>query len=207
MMGDGAYLSMADELQAFSTLANNGAKLPQTLIISAKLNGKAKVLGVEASRQQAIKQDTAYIINDIMSDPNASYLPGSCDATSCKNLADGGYKFQRYQGWKFAVDDGITNNGFDAIMGSWSSKYAVISWVGNHSRDQNVLQYGVTNEQLTIPLTRGLMEAAHNGKTSSNWPKPADIKTLPAYVLTTHIHYGDIEPSPTTDLYPSWYKQ
>src|SRR5262249_47180955 len=38
-----------------------------------------------------------------------------------------------------------------------------------------------------------------------NWTEPSDMKTLPAFVVRNHIHYGDIEPSPTNDLFPSWY--
>jgi hypothetical protein len=38
-----------------------------------------------------------------------------------------------------------------------------------------------------------------------NWVQPADIKVLPSFVQRTHIDYGDEEPGPSTDLYPSWY--
>jgi hypothetical protein len=33
------------------------------------------------------------------------------------------------------------------------------------------------------------------------------VQTLPAYVVRTHIGNGSVEPSPTNDIYPSWYKQ
>lgn len=141
-----------------------------------------------------------------MSDPNASYLPGACTATDC-TASD--YKFQRDDnGWHIAVDSGTTSNGFDAIMASWSTKYTVVSWVGNHARNQDIsAPQGVSGETLTEPLTRGLMEAAHANLAPIAWAQPGDIKQLTAFVLTNHIHYGDIEPSSATDLYPSWYKQ
>jgi hypothetical protein len=50
------------------------------------------------------------------------------------------------------------------------------------------------------------MEYAHNGLTPVNWQQPSDIKVLPAFVIRNHIHYGDVEPSPSKDLYPSWYQ-
>lgn len=207
-IGDGAYLTLADETHALSTFADGGREVPQTTIVSAQLNGKSKTTWKDPTGRQVIRPDTAYIINDIMSDPNASYLPGGCTDTTCTDSSDAAYKFQRDNGWHFAVDPGITNSGFDATMASWSTKYAVVSWVGNHARNVNISsRTGTASEVLTTPLTKGLMEAAHNGLTPTLWPKPSDIKTLPAFVLTNHIHYGDVEPSPATDLYPSWYRQ
>jgi hypothetical protein len=52
-----------------------------------------------------------------------------------------------------------------------------------------------------------MMEAAHANLKPVNWIQPSDIKTAPAFVVHNHIHYGDIEPSPSNDLYPSWYVQ
>lgn len=202
-MGDDAYLSLADEVHALSTFANNGKEVPQAAIVSIKLNGAVLSAWHNPAGKQVIRPDTAYIINDISSDPNASYLPGSCTSAACTD-----YKFQRYKGWHFAVDTGATNNGFDASMASWSSKYAVASWVGNHNETTDLsAPKGTSTEYLTEPLTRGLMEAAHSNLAPHNWLQPKDIKTLPAFVITSHIHYGDVEPSPATDLYPSWYKQ
>lgn len=202
MLGDGAYVTLADELHVLATFANNGARVPQTTIYSVKLNGNTKTAWHAPQSQQVIKKDTAYIINDIMSDPNASYLPGSCDADDCSADANS-YKFQRYDGWKFAVDNGTVNDSNSGNMASWSSQYAVISWVGNHARNQKL---NTSVEQLTTPLTKGLMQAAHDNKTADNWKQPSDIKVAPAFVLNNHLHYGDVEPSPSTDLYPNWYK-
>jgi hypothetical protein len=60
---------------------------------------------------------------------------------------------------------------------------------------------------MTEPLTRNWIEGALSDlhTTPVNWTQPSDIKVLPAYIQTTHIHYGDVEPGPSTDLYPSWY--
>lgn len=207
VLGNGAYLSLADEVHALSTFANDGRVVPQTAIVSVRLNGRTVSAWHDPTGQQAIRPDTAYIINDILSDPNASYLPGSCTAGSCTSLSIYGYKFQRYNGWHFAVDTGATSNNFSAVMASWSSKYAVASWVGNHAEDKSLsAARDASGETLTEPLTRGLMAAAHHNLAPRNWQQPADIQTLPAFVTTTHIHYGDVEPSPSEDLYPAWYK-
>ncbi|MDB5171081.1 MAG: family penicillin-binding protein [Candidatus Saccharibacteria bacterium] len=201
-LGDGAFITLADELHVLATLANNGSKVPQTTIYNVRLNGQAKANWRQPAGQQIIRPDTAYTLNDIMSDPNASYLPGSCDAANCASGAND-YKFHRYNNWKFAVDPGVTNDGYTGNMAGWSSRYAVISWVGNHARSKPL---NASVETLTKPLTQGLMQAAHLGQTPENWKQPTSIKTLPAYVLTNHVGLGDIEPSPATDIYPGWYK-
>lgn len=204
-LGDSAYLSLADEAHALSTFADNGKEVPQTPIISVTLNGNVKTEWRNPAGKQVIQPDTAYIINNIMSDPNASYLPGVCTATTCDQQ---GYKFQRDNGWDFAVDAGYTTDGLGALMASWSTKYAVVSWVGNHEENVNLLAAkGTSSEPLVEPLTRGLMEAAHANLAPVTWAQPSDIKRLPAFILTNHIRYGDVEPSPATDFYPSWYKQ
>lgn len=205
-IGDGAFLHLDDHVNGLSTLARLGQAIPRTYILQVDdASGKAIYKWTQPKAKQVIKADSAYIVNDMLSDPNASYLPGSCNATTCTPLSRGGYKFQRDNGWHFAVKTGTTNDGYDGLMTSWSTKYAVVSWVGNHYRNVNLGRYGASMEQLTEPLTRGVMEAAHEGLKPVNWTAPADIKTGPVFVLRNHIHYGDIEPSPSTDLFPSWY--
>ena len=71
---------------------------------------------------QVVRQDTAYIVDNMASDPTASYLPA------------GFYKWQHYNGWDSAVKTGTTNNSFDGLMMSWNTQFAVGSWVGYHTR-------------------------------------------------------------------------
>lgn len=203
-IGDGAFLHLDDHVNGLSTLARLGVAIPRTYILKISDSaGKTVSQWTQPKGKQVIKADSAYIVNDMASDPNASYLPGSCSATNCTSLSRGGYKFHRDHGWHFAVKTGTTNNGYDGLMTSWSTKYAVVSWVGNHTRNKDLRS---SMEYLTEPLTRGMMEAAHANLAPVNWVQPPGIKTLPAFVITKHIHYGDVEPSPSTDLFPSWYQ-
>jgi hypothetical protein len=51
------------------------------------------------------------------------------------------------------------------------------------------------------------MEYAHTGLPAVNWQQPAGMKSLPAFVIRDKVSkYGEIIPSPSTDLYPSWYQ-
>ncbi|HEY5667642.1 MAG TPA: transglycosylase domain-containing protein [Candidatus Saccharimonadales bacterium] len=206
-IGDGAFLHLDDHVNGLSTMARLGYAIPRTYILKiVDANNKTLFSWTQPKGKQVIKQDSAYIVSDMAADPRASYLPGSCTDTNCTRLSQGGYKFHRFNGWRFAIKTGTTNNGFDGLMTSWSTQYAVVSWVGNHMRNRDLSATGASMEQLTEPLTRGMMEAAHANLKANNWKQPADIKMMPAYVLTKHIHYGDEEPSPSPDLYPAWYQ-
>lgn len=203
-IGDGAFLHLDDHVNGLATLARQGQAIPRTFIMKiSDASNKTIYQFKQPKPNQVIKQDSAYIVNNMASDPNASYLPGSCSATTCSKLSAGGYKFHRDNGWNIAIKTGTTNNGFDGLMTAWDTQFAVASWVGNHTRNQNL---NTSMEYLTEPITRPMIEAA-NATISKpvNWTQPADIKTAPAFVVRNHIHYGDIEPSPSADIFPSWY--
>lgn len=204
-MGDSAYLYLDDHVNGLSTLARLGVAIPRTFILQIDdSSGKSIYQWQQPQGTQVINKDTAYILDDMASDPRASYLPGSCTATSCTPLSSFGYKFHRYNGWHFAIKTGTTGAGFDGLMTSWSTKYAIVTWVGNHTRN---VPLNATMETLTEPLVRGWMEYAHRGLTAVNWQEPSDIKTLPAYVLSNKIsRNGEQIPSPSTDIFPSWYQ-
>lgn len=201
-IGDGAYLKLDDHVNGLATLARNGTAIPRTYIISITNSANKNIKVRSYPSKQALRPDTAYIVNDMASDPRASYLPGSCSETNCTPLGSGGYKFHRYNGWKFAIKTGTTNDGYDGLMTSWSSKYAVVTWVGHHTRHVTLR---TSMETLTEPLTRGWMEAAHKDLKAVPWQKPSGIKSVNAFVMRKHIHYGDIVPSPTQELFPAWY--
>ncbi|HEY5442593.1 MAG TPA: transglycosylase domain-containing protein [Candidatus Saccharimonadales bacterium] len=206
-IGDGGFLHLDDHVNGLATLAREGQAIPRTFILQITDSaGKNVYQWKQPVGKQVIKQDAAYIVDNMASDPNASYLPGSCTATTCRLNPLAGNKFQRYNGWNFAVKTGTTNDGFDGLMTSWSTQYATVSWVGNHTRNVDISKKtGTPMEQLTEPLTEGMMAAAHDGLKPVNWTQPKDIKVAPAFVVRNHVHYGDIEPSPSTDLFPSWY--
>jgi membrane peptidoglycan carboxypeptidase len=198
-IGDGAFLHLDDHVNGLATLARLGKAIPHTYILKiTDASQKTLYQWKQPLGNQVVKADAAYIVDDMASDPNASYLPGSCSTYTCY----GGYKFHRYNGWHFAVKTGTTNDGYDGLMTSWSTKYAVVSWVGNHTRRVNL---NTTMENLTEPLTRGWMEYAHQSLKPVNWTQPSTVKTASAFVVRNHVHYGDIEPSPANDLYPGWY--
>lgn len=204
--GDGAYLHLDEHVNGDSTLARLGQTIPNTYILKiTDAAGNLVYQWTQPKPTQVVRADAAYIINNILSDPRASYLPGSCTATTCTTLAQGGYKFQHYNGWDIAVKTGTTNEDYDGLMTAWTTQLAVDSWVGYHTR--NIALTAGQMEYLTEPLTRTLLEQGLDSLNIKpvNWTQPSNIKVLPAYVQRTHLDYGDQEPGPSTDLFPSWY--
>ncbi len=205
-IGDGAYIHIDQQVNADASLARLGQTLPQTYILSVQdASGKTLYKWTQPKPVQVIRPDAAYIIDNILSDPRASYLPGNCTATYCTPLSAGGYKFQHYNGWDIAVKTGTTNYNFDGLMTAWTTQYAIVSWVGYHTRNR-ALTAGQM-EYLTEPLTRTWMTQALDSLNMKpvNWTQPSDIKVLPGFVQRTHIDFGDQEPGPTDEIFPSWY--
>lgn len=194
-IGDGAYLHLDQHINGVASLARLGNAFPNTYILSiANASNKTFYQFKQPKGTQVIRQESAYILNNMASDPSASYLTGS-------------YKWHRYKGWNTAIKTGTTNDSFDGLMMSWNTQYAVGSWVGYHTRNKALTTF---MENLTIPLTRTMMEyALDNVHTAPvNWTEPNGIQHLPAYVVRNKLSSnGEIVPSPTTDLFPSWYKQ
>lgn len=197
-IGDGAYLHLDDHVNGFASLARLGSAMPNTYIHSIT-DAKGKPVALKKREaKQVVRQDAAYILDDMASDPKASYLPAS-------NICNGLCKFHNYNGWKFAIKTGTTNDGFDGLMASWSTQYAALTWVGYHTRTKAMTG---NMETMTAPIVRNWMQAAHDKLNVKpvNWTAPTGVKSLPAFVVRNHIGVGSVEPSPTNDLFPSWYQ-
>lgn len=190
-IGDGAYLRLDEHVHSQASLSRLGKNVPQTYILKIDdAQDKSVYEWKQEKGEQAVRPDTAYIIDNILSDPNASYFPA-------------GNKPQRYGNWKFAMKTGTTNDGKDGWMTGYSTKYAASVWVGYHTRHKVMSGF---METMTQPIWQGWMRGAHNGVEAKDWERPSDIQELPAYVIRTHVGIGSVEPSPATDIYPSWYK-
>jgi membrane peptidoglycan carboxypeptidase len=202
-IGDGAYLHLDQHVNGLATMGRLGQSIPQTYILKI-FDGRSSSKPFyqwkqpkkgDAGVKQVVRPDSAYIVDNMASDPNASYLPA------------GYYKWHNYGGWKTAIKTGTTNNGFDGLMMGWNTQYAVGSWVGYHTRNKPL---SGAMELSTTPLTRGFMTAALDslkGKTQPvNWEEPRGLQHQAGFVVRSHVGIGSVEPSPSTEIYPSWYK-
>jgi penicillin-binding protein 1A len=192
-IGDGAYLHLDQHINGVASLARLGNSIPNTYI-SKVINASDKTIFTfkQPKGTQVVRPEAAYIVNDMASDPQASYLNNS-------------QKWQHYKGWNTAVKTGTTNDGYDGLMMSWNTQYAVGSWVGYHTRNKSLNAAGM--EFITLPLTRTVMQYALDSLHTNpvNWTPPQGIQTQSSFKSITA--YSTQGPSPTTDIYPSWYKQ
>jgi len=188
-IGDGAYLRLDEHVHGYASLSRNGLNIPQTYILKIEDSNNKVVDEWKPSKgEQAVNPEAAYIISDILSDPNASYM-----AT----------KFQNYKGHKFSVKTGTTNDSKDGWMMGYSTQYAAGVWVGYHTRQKDMSGF---MENMTSPIWKGWMNAVHDNLKPEERAKPAGIQTLPAYVQRTSPGGRARVPGPNNDLFPSWYK-
>lgn len=188
-IGDGAYLKLDEHVHGYATLSRNGLNIPQTYIMKIEDSAGKTIDEWKPSKGvQAIRAEAAYIVDDMISDPNASYLAS---------------KPHRYKSWKFGFKTGTTNDSKDGWMMGMSTQYAAGVWVGYHDNTKEMTGF---MENMTQPILTGWMNRAHENIKAEDRVKPSGIQTLPAYVVRTHVGVGSREPSPSTDLFPSWYK-
>lgn len=190
-IGDGAYLRLDEHVHGYATLSRNGLNIPQTYILKVT-DADNKVIDEwkPSKGTQAIRPDAAYIVSDMLSDPNASYFPA-------------GNKPQRYKNWKFSSKTGTTNDSKDGLMMMFSTQYAAGVWVGYHNRQKVMSGF---MEQMTQPIVQGWMRPMHDNLPVQDREKPSGVKTLPAFIVRSHVGNGTVEPSTATDLFPSWYE-
>lgn len=193
-IGDGAYLYLDQHVNGVASLARMGSAIPSTYILKIEDSTNKTIYQFKQPKgTQVVRKDAAYIVDNMTSDPNASYLP------------TGYYKWHRYGGWQTSIKTGTTGASFDGLEMAWNDQYAVGSWVGYHNRNRAL---SGTMELMTTPLTRGLMTYMIDNShlPAQTYAQPSDIKTAPAYVLNHKISSnGEIPPSPSMDIYPSWY--
>ncbi len=189
-IGDGAYLKLDEHVHAFTSLSRNGRTIPQTYILKIE-DSKGKTIDQwkPSEGEQVVRPESAYIVSDMLADPNASYFTN---------------KPHRYKGHKFSLKTGTTNDAKDGWLMGYSTQYAAGVWVGYHTRRVEMRGF---METMTQPIWQGWMQKAHDGLQPEERQKPAGVQTLPAFVVRTHVGVGSVEPSPATDLFPSWYQQ
>lgn len=190
-IGDGAFLHLDEHVHGFATLSRLGQNVSQSYILQIQdASDKTIYKWKQEKPKQAVRTDSAYIVTDILQDPKASYFPA-------------GRKPHRFNGWNFAMKTGTTNDAKDGWMMGYSTKYAAGVWVGYHNRQKAM---SGTMENMTQPIWQGWMRSAHTNLPAENWKEPSSIQHQPGFVLRSHVGIGSVEPSPATEIYPSWYK-
>jgi penicillin-binding protein 1A len=182
----GCGIRQVDLVNAFASLARQGAYKPQTTVLEVK-NGAGEVLKkwTDTAGTQIIDQQSAYIVSDILSDDNAR-----------SPLAGWRAKGMYIPGVKTATKTGTSDKGGsakDIWMMSYSPALTMGVWLGNS--DATILKNG--NSLLPGSIIASVMEYAHKEvyaksdkwKTGDWYAKPSGIQTV------------------NNELYPSWWNK
>lgn len=114
-------VKLVDMVEAFSTFADNGKRMPQTSILKITTGSGEEISLPKRNKAQVISAETSYIISNILSDNKArsvtfgSVSPLKTDKTT-------------------AVKTGTTDNYNDSWTLGYSPDYVVGVWMGNNDR-------------------------------------------------------------------------
>lgn len=112
-------VKLVDMVEAFSTFADSGKRMPQTAILKIIGSDGEEIAQPKRNKSQVLNAQTAYIISSILSDNKArsatfgTYSPLKTDKTT-------------------AVKTGTTDNYADSWTVGYSPDYVVGVWMGNN---------------------------------------------------------------------------
>lgn len=171
---------------AFATLANGGLANPYSTILKVE-NAQGQVLYQwKPANKQVFDPQTAYIVSDILSDPNARTPTFSkCPTGECVN------------GVKTATKTGTSNIGNsskDIWMMSYSPVAALSVWAGNHTPTAlrgktDGVSLGFLIQDINSQVYKNIFQKDGDYTPNQWFPKPAGIQEIKG------------------DIFPSWYNK
>lgn len=185
-IGDGSQIRLDEHVNAFSTFSRMGKYKPITYYTKVE-DSRQKVIyeWEDPAGEQAIDEQVAYTINDILSDGPARYI-------GLDNQV-------RISGVTTAVKTGTTNNLDNGWLMGYSTKITAGVWVGHH---ENNAMRGFM-ERKTSPIWREFFKKAHQDLPGAGdeWTQPQGMKTVCINPTTgyTATRGGKC------DIFPSWY--
>jgi len=179
----GCGIKQVDLVNAYASLARMGAYKPQSAVLEVK-NSSGEVLKKwsDVKGKQIVDPQAAYIIADILSDPQAS-------------SALGNYAAKNIPGVKTATKTGTSDKGGNAKdlwMMSYNPALTMGVWLGNP--DTTILKKGTSS--LGSPIVASVMKAAADIYQQDGKYKPNDWYTQPAGIQRIG-----------KEVYPSWWSK
>ena len=153
----GGEVSPLDMAEAYSVFANNGARNPETGILSVT-DRDGKVLEEFAtSTIQVIPEQSALLVNDILSD-NVARAP----------LFGGNY----FPGYKVAMKTGTSNDYRDVWTDAYTPDIAVSTWMGNN--DNSPMNH-YASARVVAPMLKQFMMSILPDLPNTGFKAPAPI--------------------------------
>jgi membrane peptidoglycan carboxypeptidase len=178
----GCGLKQVDLVNGYASLARGGVYKPQSSVLEVK-NSSGEVLKkwADVAGKQIVSPQSAYILDDILSDVNAS-------------LPLGNYAAKNIPGVKTATKTGTSDKGGNAKdlwMMSYTPAVTMGVWLGNP--DTTILKNGTSS--LGSPIVASVMEYVHKDIYAPQglW-KSGDWFTQPAGIQRIG-----------KEVYPSWW--
>lgn len=180
----GCGVEQIDMVNAYASLARGGVYKPQSSVLEVK-NSSGDVLKkwADVEGEKIIDPQAAYVVSDILTDPNASASLGN-------------YAAKAIPGVKTATKTGTSDKGGNAKdlwMFSYSPALTMGVWLGNP--DTTILKQGTSS--IGSPIVAKVMEFAHKEvyAPEGKW-KSGDWFTMPAGVQKVG-----------NEVYPAWWNK
>jgi len=154
-------VKMTEISQAYSTLANLGEEIKINPILEIDNYLGEKIYTKEVEREEKIKPENAYVLNDVLSDNQArSPIFGANSKLVIKNKT-------------VAVKTGTTNSLKDNWCIGWTPTYLTAVWVGNNdSQPMSWVASGVTG---ATPIWNRIMTDLLTNKEDEKWEAPHNL--------------------------------
>jgi len=180
----GCGLRQIDLVNAYASIARGGVYKPQSSVLEVKnSSGETLKKWADVAGKQVVSNQATYVVDDILSDTNASKALGS-------------YAAKNIPGVKTATKTGTSDKGGqakDLWMMSYSPALTMGVWLGNP--DTTVLRNGTSS--LGSPIVASVMEYAHK----EIYAPEGKWKSGDWFVQPTGIQKVGIE------LYPAWWNK
>lgn len=182
----GCVIKQTDLVNAYASLARGGVYKPQSDVLEVKnSSGETLKKWSDVAGTQIVSNQSAYVLDDILSDTKAS-------------VSLGNYAAKNIPGVKLAIKTGTSDKGGNA-KDLWMMGYSPVLtmgvWLGNS--DTTILKNGTSS--LGSPIVASVMEYAHKEvyAPEGKW-KTGDWFTQPAGIQR-------VTQNGVSQVYPSWW--
>lgn len=185
-IGGGSSIRLDEHVNAFSTFSRMGKYKPQTYILKVEdSRGKTIKEWKDTPGEQVLDPQIAYTINDMLSDPKASYF---------------GNNYRLNNGFKSAMKTGTTDKNENSWLMGYTPNLAFGIWTG---RQNDINGMYVQGEVINGPAWNKFMTKAHEilGIKGTGWTKPSGMKTV---CINQSTGYATTSGG-VCDIFPSWY--
>lgn len=168
----GAEVKMTDMAVVYGTLANQGLKVSLRPILKVTDAAGKSLTGFDtASAEPVLNPNVAYLLTDILSDPNA------------RSAAFGTRSYLNIPGHQVAVKTGTTNDKRDNWTIGYTSEALTVVWVGNNDNSSmSQVASGITGAS---PIWNKIMLLLLKDKEAHKFTPPAGGENLLAVSICT----------------------